>query len=80
MKARTLLVGLLAVTSAAIIAQSTGDFQRERNGKTDAAKNAHEGKAPPAMAFESWLNMPKPPKNWEALKGSVILVDFWAHW
>lgn len=77
---RTIL-SIGAVLAVAMLAFAAGDdFKRERNGKNDDVKNAYEGKAPPKFAFEGWLNEKKPPTDWAALKGSVILVDFWAHW
>ena len=76
---RTIAVAGAAVALFSVI-QAPDDFKRERSGRNDAVKNAFEGKAPPPMAFTGWLNVEKPPKDWAALKGSVILIDFWAHW
>jgi hypothetical protein len=62
--------------------QGPGDgFKRERNGTSDAAKNAYEGKAPPAFKMEKWMNWSgAAPASFASMKGKVILLDFWAFW
>jgi hypothetical protein len=71
-----------ALCAAAILALGFGwqgdGFKRERNGKTDSLKDQVEGKAPPKLIASEWLN--SKPLTWEALKGKVVLIDFWAHW
>jgi thiol-disulfide isomerase/thioredoxin len=74
------IAALVLCCSLGLAAQSQIDIKRERNGKSDAAKDAMEGKAPPPMAFDGWANIAKEPKDWASLKGSVVLIDFWAHW
>lgn len=76
-------LGLVACASVLAFSFSSDGFQRERDGKTDAKKNAFEGKTPPAMEFDAWSNLPhvpKAPKSWDEFKGKVVLIDFWAHW
>jgi len=75
-----LAVGL-ALVAAAVFAQSPQDgFQRERGGKGDELKNSMEGKAPPKLDFEKWLNTNGKPLAWTGLKGKVVVLDFWAYW
>lgn len=72
---------ILALLAGIALAAGFGGqdgFERERGGKTDAVKNAIEGKAPPPLAG-AWLNT-KSPLDWAALKGKVVLLDFWTHW
>lgn len=80
MKIRNFLIAAVACASVAAFAFTADDFQRERNGKNDDAKNAYEGKTLPTMAFDGWQNMAKVPKSWNDFKGKVVLIDFWAHW
>ncbi len=74
----SLCMALAAAFSFALIAQD--GFQRERGGKNDEAKNALEGKAPPKLEMANWMNTGEKALNWEGLKGSVVVIDFWAYW
>jgi hypothetical protein len=81
LKALVLLVGL------AFLSPPADDFQRERGGAgdrasaSDRAKDAAEGKAPPELKSEKWLNTPgDKPLAWKDLRGKVVLVDLWAYW
>lgn len=83
MKLRNIVISLLATASVFALALTADDFKRERGGPNDAVKNSFEGKAPPAMEFDGWSNLPhvsKVPKAWSDFKGKVVLIDFWAHW
>ena len=40
-----------------------------------------EGKAPPALTAERWMNTPgEGPLELDQLKGKVVLIDFWGTW
>ena len=73
----------LVLTALLLIAAGVaGDgFQRERGGNSDETKNAIEGKVPPPLAVNGWMNT----KDGAALKladlkGKVIVLDFWGVW
>ena len=68
---------LAAFITAPMMAQEDG-FQRERNEKTGAEKDALEQKTPPALAVTNWLN--SAPIDLESLKGKVVVLDFWGTW
>lgn len=72
-------VTLVAMAAVLIGAGFEDDFRRERSGKNDEAKSALEGAAPPALEG-TWLNAPGGKLDWNALKGKVVVLDFWAHW
>ncbi|MCB9834261.1 MAG: hypothetical protein H6807_17490 [Planctomycetes bacterium] len=71
------LVLVLALATATVAAQGDG-FARERNGAKGAAKDALEGKAPPALAVADWLNSEA--IDLASLKGKVVVLDFWGTW
>lgn len=56
------------------------DWQRERNGKTDEAKNALEGKQAPSLTVDGWMNTDGKAIDLAALKGKVVVLDFWGTW
>lgn len=75
-------LGILGLGAVAVVlagAMHDDGFVRERNGKGDEAKDALEGKAPPALDG-TWINVRAGKLDWKALKGKVVVVDFWAHW
>lgn len=73
-KPLVLLIGLFLLPIA-------DDFQRERGGPGDSTKNAAEGKAPPELKAEKWMNTPGgKPLTWKEMRGKVVLVDLWAYW
>jgi cytochrome oxidase Cu insertion factor (SCO1/SenC/PrrC family) len=67
---------LAALLLAPLAAQQDG-FPRE--GKR-TNKDPLEGKAPPALSVGEWLNTDGKPITWEALRGKVVLIDFWGVW
>lgn len=68
---------LLLALAAPVVAQGDG-FKRERNDRTGAAKDALEGKAPPALAVTNWMNTDG--LTLESLRGKVVVLDFWGTW
>ena len=68
LKLALVLLGLLLLSPS-------DDFKRERGGPNDSVKNAAEGKPPPALKAERWLNTPgNKPLTWSALRGKVVLM------
>ncbi len=53
------------------------DFQREGER---AFKDKLEGQTPPALTVGPWLNAQAQEVSWEALRGKVVLVEFWGTW
>ena len=93
MLSKTLAVAFAFFACVAYV--SDDGLKRERGGETDAAKDAMEGKAPPKLDMELWMNVPEAIMNrqatssvlsnstsptWESMKGKVIILDFWAYW
>jgi len=76
MKLTKSLALLLALSSAAF-AQSD-DFGRE--GEDRAAKDALEGKLPPALQVSDWMNTGGAKLTLESLRGKVVILDFWGNW
>lgn len=71
-----LIVGLLL--SGFTIAD---DFKRERGRKSDAAKDAVEGKTAPELQVTNWINTETDAGLKIAdLKGKVVILDFWGTW
>lgn len=69
---------LLLLAAAAFAAED--DFKRERNEKTGEAKDALEGKTPPPLQVEGWLNTDGKPLTLKQLQGKVVVLDFWGVW
>ncbi len=69
--------GLLVALAASALA-SGDDFKRE--GKSRQAKDALEGKAPPALQVTDWMNTDGKPMTLESLRGKVVVLDFWGTW
>lgn len=53
-------------------------FWREGQPAQRERLSGLEGKPPPALSTDSWMN--SPPLKFDELKGKVVLVDFWATW
>jgi thiol-disulfide isomerase/thioredoxin len=53
-----------------------------RDGKPEerAEKDALEGHAPPALSVEGWVNTDGKALRLAALRGKVVLLDFWGVW
>ncbi|MCA9320023.1 MAG: hypothetical protein KDB53_04775 [Planctomycetes bacterium] len=66
------------LTFASVTAQVDDGFQRERRGESGAAKDQLEGKSPPDLVAENWLNSKA--VDLAALKGKVVVLDFWGTW
>lgn len=73
------ILSLLLMVSLLPWFQGDG-FRRERSESNAAAKDALEGKPPPALKVTDWMNVPGDAPDWASLKGKVVLLDFWAHW
>jgi thiol-disulfide isomerase/thioredoxin len=75
---------LTIVTCLGLIALSTTvraeEFAREGTGALRAAKDALEGKAPPALTVTGWLNTNDQPVDLKQFQGKVVLIDFWGVW
>ncbi len=69
-----LVVLALALASPLL---ASGDFPRE---KPNPAKAALEGKAPPELQVDGWMNTGGAPMDWASLKGKVVVLDFWGTW
>ena len=72
-------LGCLALVAATALAQGD-DFPREGTGDKRAAKDALEGKAPPALQVKGWLNTDGKELKLADLHGKVVLLDFWGVW
>jgi thiol-disulfide isomerase/thioredoxin len=78
-----LLCGVLAVTLWS--AACADDFTRERGEgekyeERNKAKDALEGKPPPALAVTGWENTDGNELTLAGLKGKVVVLDFWGVW
>ena len=73
-----LLVGLAPFLFAADNAKKD-DFERERK-EGDTTKDSLEGKTPPALKVQGWVNTDGKEVKLSDLKGKVVLIDFWGTW
>lgn len=62
------------------VAPPTDDFKREGAGKSRDAKSALEGKKPPKLQVENWVNTDGKKLRLEDLAGKVVILDFWGVW
>lgn len=73
----------LALIGALIAGNPTGaeadDFKREGNPEQRVLKDALEGKAPPALQVDRWMNVDEP-LELDGLAGKVVVLDFWGTW
>ncbi len=79
MRASLVFAGIASMATLAGFALQDG-FRREGEGAVRAAKNALEGKPPPALQVANWMNTKGKPLKWEDLKGKVVLINFWGTW
>jgi hypothetical protein len=54
------------------------DFPREDGDRE--AKDAMEGKAPPALSVANWMNIEGDALDLASLRGKVVVLDFWGTW
>ena len=79
MKRLPLATAFLSLALMAVPAFAGGDdFKREN--KNRAFKDALEGKAPPALQVDQWINAGPEGVSWESLRGKVVVIDFWGTW
>ena len=78
--ARMISILILALLCCGVLSAQKDDFKRERNSKTGEAKDAIEGKAPPALQVKSWLNTNGKALKLSDFKGKVVVLDFWGTW
>ena len=79
MLSKTLAMAAAIVVCCAFV--SDDGLKRERKGgESDATKDAMEGKAPPKLEMEKWMNVGEKAPTWKSLKGKVVVLDFWAYW
>ena len=72
------IASLPTVEPAASSPRTSDDFPRERGGAKDEAKDALEGKPPPALDVRSWMN--SDPLVLADLRGKVVAIKFWGVW
>ena len=70
-------LALVPVTRA--VEEPKDGFKRERK-EGDTAKDALEGKKPPELQVEGWLNTEGKEIKLAELKGKVVVLDFWGVW
>jgi hypothetical protein len=73
---RTLFLSLALASTAFAVGD---DFKRERK-PGDTRKDALEGKVAPAISVDSWMNAGEKPLDLRALRGKVVVLDFWGTW
>jgi len=77
---RRLIPALLLLLMMAGTAAGQEDYRRERGGEKDAAKDALEGKIPPALQVSNWMNTNGSALRLSDLRGKVVILDFWGTW
>jgi thiol-disulfide isomerase/thioredoxin len=79
---RIMLIAVaLVLTGTAVADQPADGFERERSPKNGAAKDALEGKAPPALQVKGWVNTEGGKEvTLDGLRGKVVVLDFWGVW
>ena len=76
---------LVVLTVLLATVANADDFKRERGegeeyADRNKAKNALENMNPPALAVTNWQNTDGKELTLAALKGKVIVLDFWGVW
>ena len=81
MRRITFMAVAMLLAGTAIADKAADDFRRERSPKNGAAKDALEGKAPPALQVKGWVNADGGKGvDLASLKGKVVVLDFWGTW
>ena len=78
MKLTTTLALFMGCCLPALAADGADDFKRE--GSNREVKDAMEGKAPPALRVQGWMNVDGESLTLESLRGKVVVLDFWGTW
>ena len=80
--AALLFTGLVLPGVAGLASAGDEEFARERKGvpEKDRPKDALEGKAPPPLQVSDWQNTDGKALDWAALRGKVVVIDFWGTW
>ena len=76
----TRFVAILALALTTGVTARADEFPREGTKKQRARKDPLEGKAPPQLAVNGWRNTDGKSLELTALKGKVVLLDFWGFW
>src|SRR5262245_4479601 len=76
----TFALALFLVPLALAADKPKDGFERERKERGDTAKDALEGKAPPALKVQDWVNSGGKELKLADLKGKVVVLDFWGTW
>ncbi len=71
---------MLAVLGLAVPALAQEPFPREGKPAQRQAKDALEGKTPPALSVADWRNTDGKALSLAELRGKVVLLDFWGVW
>ena len=66
--------------AADVAALVEGAFKREGTGAKRAKKDRLEGIAPPELQVDQWMTTDGTALNLAALRGDVIVLDFWGVW
>lgn len=75
-----LAITLLAMSAVSPLALADDDFKREGSGDRRKAKDELEGKAPPELQVEGWVNSDGRELDLGRFKGKVVVLDFWGVW
>ncbi len=74
-----LLITAGLLLSLAVTATAAGDdFIREN--KNRESKDLLEGKVPPTLQVTDWMNTDGTPLTLKAMRGKVVVLDFWGTW
>lgn len=77
---RGALVALVVAGLTSVTLAQKDDFQREGEGPARKQKDALEGKPAPALEVANWLNVEGEKLDLAALRGKVVVLDFWGVW
>jgi thiol-disulfide isomerase/thioredoxin len=72
------ILSLVLMASTASSQNPGGGVQLEGDAKRRAVLNEIQGKKAPAISAARWIN--SRPLNLSALRGKVVLLDFWGTW